>query len=144
MAPNLMPIDVRKKSKAVAEEWLANAIHDKAALHSLLCSLAIHLCILEQGSIVEIMFHRAEALAAINASLSTVEKQITNTTLLAVFTMLCIEEAFFLPEFEQEQDLSDSLDGRQIHMSGLKRMLDLRGGLQSLDDFRTLQAFILW
>lgn len=93
-----------------------------------------------------ILYHRAQAIAAVNAAISSsnLDAAISDANIGAVFNLLTVEEALTLPFFDDEQLGEEHLDQRAIHQSGLQKMVQLRGGLMALSSNRILQAFILW
>jgi len=63
-----------------------------------------------------------------------------------VFNLLSVEESLLLPVFQGQlgEDGEEEPNQRMIHLNGLKRMVELRGGLGAIKSNRCLQAFILW
>jgi hypothetical protein len=127
-------------------DWFGTAIGNAGFMHSLLCTAALHLYIVGRGSIESILYHRAQAIAAINAAISHPDATvgISDANIGAVFNLLTVEEGLLLPIFEQERIDEDQPNQRAIHMDGLRRMVQLRGGLMAMNSNRVLQAFMLW
>lgn len=115
-------------------------------MHSLLCTAALHLYIVGRCSVDTILHHRAQAIAAINAAIShpDVSVGISDANIGAVFNLLTVEESLCLPQFDRERLDEDQPNQYAIHDNGLRRMVQLRGGLQAINSNRILQAFILW
>ena len=115
-------------------------------MHSLLCTVALHLYIFGRGSVDTILYHRAQAIAAINTAISDPDSAvgISDANIGAVFNLLTVEEGLMLPLFEQERLDEDHPNQRAVHLDGLRRMVHLRGGLRAVKSNRILQAFILW
>jgi hypothetical protein len=114
-------------------------------MHSLLCAAALHLYIVGKGSSFSIVYHKAQAVAAINAALSDPELGISDANIAAVFNLLCVEESLLMPFFHDESwGEAEGPNQRMIHLNGLRRMVELRGGLRAIRTHRVLQAFILW
>jgi len=146
MAPGIIAVDVRHRSTLMRSDWFGTAISNPGFMHSLLCTAALHLYIVGRGSIETILYHRAQAIAAINAAISHPDMNIgiSDANIGAVFNLLTVEESLLLPNFEQERLDEEQPNQRAIHMNGLRRMVQLRGGLMAISSNRILQAFILW
>jgi hypothetical protein len=109
-------------------------------MHSLLATIALHAYVFGKGSIDAILYHRAQAITAVNAAILTPDG-ISDANIGAVFNLLTIEESLLLPTFELDEDHMAQL---QIHQHGLQRMVQMRGGLSAIKSNRILQAFMLW
>ncbi|CAO2657075.1 Nn.00g058780.m01.CDS01 [Neocucurbitaria sp. VM-36] len=146
MAPGIIAVDIRHRSTLMRSDWFGTAISNPGFMHSLLCTAALHLYIVGRGSIETILHHRAQAIASINAAISSSDSAmgISDANIGAVFNLLTVEEGLLLPFFEQEKLNEDQPNQRAIHLSGLRRMVQLRGGLNAISSNRILQAFILW
>lgn len=92
-----------------------------------------------------ITYHKTQAIAAVNSAISDPDPNlaISDANIGAVFNLLCVEESLLLPFLAQEEG-QEMLNQREIHLNGLRRMVQLRGGLNSIRSNRILQAFILW
>jgi len=146
MAPGIIAIDVHNRSTLMRSDWFGTAIAHSGFMHSFLCTVALYRYIFGKGSIARILYHRAQAIAAVNAAISgpDVGSRISDANIGAVFNLLTVEESLQLPQFEQSYLHEDQPKQREIHMNGLNRMIQLRGGLVAIHTHRTLQAFILW
>lgn len=146
MAPTVLAVDVRHRSTLMRSDWFGTAISDSGFMHSLLCTAALHMYVFGRGSIETILHHRAQAIAAVNTAIShpDVSIGISDANIGAVFNLLTVEESLVLPHFERERLDEEHVDQREVHMNGLRRMIQLRGGLMAINSNRILQAFILW
>lgn len=146
MAPGIIAVDVRNRSTLMRSDWFGTAMGHPGFMHSLLCTVALHLYIFGRGTVDTILYHRAQAIAAINAAISSPDTNagISDANIGAVFNLLTVEESLQLPQFEQAQLQEDQPKQRAIHLNGLGRMIQLRGGLMAINSNRILQAFILW
>ncbi|KAF2132783.1 hypothetical protein P153DRAFT_173520 [Dothidotthia symphoricarpi CBS 119687] len=146
MAPGIIAIDVRHQSTLMRRDWYGTAMSNSGFMHSLLCTAALHLYIVGKGSINTILYHRALAVASINAAISSLDHSIgiSDANIGAVFNMMVVEESLLQPFFEGAGLDEEQPYQRAIHMDGLQRMVQLRGGLMGLYSNRILQAFILW
>jgi len=114
-------------------------------MQSILCSAAVHSYVLGSGSYEEILQHKIQAVAAVNANFADPVLSIGDANIAAVFTLLCIEESLLLPLFEEHtQKHDEGPKQRRWHLNGLCRMLQLRGGLRELESNPCLQALISW
>ncbi|KAF2468082.1 uncharacterized protein BDR25DRAFT_57438 [Lindgomyces ingoldianus] len=146
MAPGTIAVDIRHKSDLMRSDWFGTAMSNPGFMHSLLCTAALHSYIVGRGSIETILYHKAQAIAAINSAISNPDPElgISDANIGAVFNLLCVEESLLLPFFQQEGADEDQPNQREIHLNGLRRMVQLRGGLKAINSNRILQAFILW
>lgn len=145
MAPSTIPVDIRHKSHLIRSDWFGTALKNAGFMHSLLCTVALHLYIVGKCQIDTVIYYKAQAIAAVNAAISDPDPElgISDANIGAVFNLLCVEESLLLP-FLQQGAGEEQLNQREIHLNGLRRMLQLRGGLRALSSNRILQAFILW
>jgi hypothetical protein len=146
MAPGTIAVDIRHKSDLMRSDWFGTAMNNSGFMHSLLCTAALHLFIVGRGSIETILYHKAQAIAAINSAISDPDATlgISDANIGAVFNLLCVEESLLLPFFQQDGSGEEHPNQREIHLNGLRRMVQLRGGLKAINSNRILQAFILW
>jgi hypothetical protein len=146
MAPSVIAVDFRRRSTLMKSEWFGTALSSPGFLHSLLCTAALHMYIVGKGSIDAILYHRTQAISAINTAISNpdVNVGISDANIGAVFSLLTVEEYLAMPIFEQEPIDQDHRYQCNIHMNGLRRMVQLRGGILALHSNRVLQAFMLW
>ncbi|CAI6278484.1 unnamed protein product [Periconia digitata] len=144
MAPAAIAIDVRGKSDLMRIAWFGTAMGHRGFMHSLLCTAALHQYFCGIGSFETILYHRMMAVTAINSALSSLdfEEGISDANIGAVFNLLTIEES--LKHIERNHREDGQTDQRRVHYDGLRRMIQLRGGLLAIGSNRILQAFILW
>lgn len=142
----MIPIDVRGQSDVLRSEYFPAALASTAFMHSLLCSTALHRYVLGKGSYESVIYHRQCTVSEINASLNDSELSIADGTLAAVFFLVCVEESMILPSLKsiRGKDAADEPDEKLIHLNGLKRMIELRGGLKALTSARFVRSMILW
>ena len=132
----------------VQQDWLAPSFHQPAFMHAVLCLTALELSIThahEPRYQALALQHRVQAIAAVQRNLADPEKAVSNENIAAVFNLLCVEENLFLPAFAPVARSLLQADAvqRMAHMSGLKEMIGLRGGLRGLASNRALQSFLL-
>jgi hypothetical protein len=68
MSPGTIAVDIRHKSNLIRTDWFGTALNSRAFMHSLLCAAALHLYIVGKGSYFSIVYHKAQAVTAINAA----------------------------------------------------------------------------
>jgi hypothetical protein len=126
-------------------EWFGTALNNAGFMHSLLCTAALHMYVVGRCPIATVFYHKTKAIEAINAAISDPDLSlgISDANIGAVFNLLCVEESLLNPFFKQEAG-EGQLNQREIHLNGLRRMLQMRGGLKAINSNRILQAFILW
>ncbi|ORY15033.1 hypothetical protein BCR34DRAFT_197415 [Clohesyomyces aquaticus] len=146
MAPGAIAVDFRHKSNLMRSDWFGTAMSNPGFMHSLLCTAALHLYFVGRGSIETILHHKAQAIAAINSAISNPNPEVgvSDANIGAVFNLMCVEESLNFAFLRQDDADEDEPDQRAIHLNGLRRMVQLRGGLQAISSNRVLQAFILW
>ncbi|RAR04167.1 hypothetical protein DDE83_007949 [Stemphylium lycopersici] len=140
MAPGIIAVDIRHRSTLMKSDWFGTAISNPGFMHSLLSTIALHAYVFGKGTMDDILYHRAQAIAAVNAAILTPDG-ISDANIGAVFNLLTVEESLLLPAFGLDEDHTAQL---QIHQRGLQRMVQLRGGLGAINTNRILQAFMLW
>ncbi|KAF2204629.1 hypothetical protein GQ43DRAFT_364266 [Delitschia confertaspora ATCC 74209] len=146
MMPGTIAVDIRHKSDLMRSDWFGTAMGNSSFMHSLLCTVALHRYIMGRESFSSILYHKAQAIAAINATISDPNLGISDANIGAVFNLMCVEEALTLPMLQEEKSLEedDQSNPRMTHLQGLRTMVRLRGGLQNINSNRCLQAFIFW
>ncbi|KAF3051998.1 hypothetical protein E8E11_010876 [Didymella keratinophila] len=146
MVPGVIGVDVRRKSTLMKSEWFDTALSNEGFMHSLLSTAALHMFIFGKGTVQTILHHRAKAISAVHKALSTQDRAVrfSDATLGAVFNLLTVEEGLMMPVFKDEIAYDEQPNAMNMHLSGLREMLNLRGGLKAVGTNRILQAFILW
>jgi hypothetical protein len=146
MAPGVIAVDFRHRSTLMKSEWFGTAVSNAGFMHSLLSTAALHLFMSGRGSIETILYHRAQAIASINAAISHPDPDVgvSDANIGAVFNLLAVEEGLLWPIFEQEGLNEYERAQPAIHMNGMRKMVQLRGGLGAMSSNRVLQAFMLW
>lgn len=146
MVPGVIGVDIRRKSNLMKSEWFDTALSNKGFMHSLLSTAALHMFVFGKGTVRTILDHRAKAISAINKALSTQDRAVrfSDATLGAVFNLLTVEEGLMMPQFKDEIPYDEQPNAMNMHLSGLREMLNVRGGLKAVGTNRILQAFILW
>lgn len=126
--------------------WFGTALGDKGFMHSLLSTAALHMFVFGKGTVSTILDHRAKAISAVNKALSMQDRTVrfSDATLGAVFNLLTVEEGLMMPHFKGEIPYDEQPNAVNVHLNGLREMLNMRGGLQAIGTNRVLQAFILW
>jgi hypothetical protein len=99
---------------------------------------------------------KMHAMAVIRKNLSDGRLALSDANIAAVFNLVCLEEKIFLyavtlgqRELRRSPALvtlvRSSLQTRTAHMNGLKRMIEVRGGIPALNSLPVLQLyFIRW
>jgi hypothetical protein len=97
------------------------------------------------GTLDDILYHKAESVAKINANLSDPRLGVHDNNIAAVFNLLNIEESLLgiVSAGGGWPGLAFDPVQKTMHLNGLIAMLQQRGGLAGLSS-RCLQAFILW
>ncbi|KAF1932194.1 uncharacterized protein M421DRAFT_55167 [Didymella exigua CBS 183.55] len=146
MVPGVIGVDVRRKSTLMKSEWFDIALSNKGFMHSLLSTAALHMFVFGKGTVKSILDHRAKAISAVNKALSTQDLavRVSDATLGTVFNLLTVEEGLMMTHFKNEIPFNEQPNAMDMHLTGLREMLSLRGGLEAVGTNRILQAFILW
>ncbi|KAG4429803.1 hypothetical protein IFR05_014714 [Cadophora sp. M221] len=110
--------------------WLPSAIHDSAMFHQLLANIAINVYTIQgrDSTNVVSMRHHASALNYINRIISDPEKGTSDGVMCSVGTFVC---------YSAYTENFTSLD---MHLSGLERIVELRGGWKTFDRNETLRC----
>lgn len=145
MAPQVIAVDIRHRSDLVKTAWFGTAIHHAGFMQSLLCTAALHLYTGGRCSLDTVFYHKAKAIEFINSAISSPDPSlgISDANIGAVFNLLSVEEALLNPCIQKDAR-ERQYNQRQIHLDGLRKMLQMRGGLKAIRSNRILQAFILW
>jgi DNA-binding MltR family transcriptional regulator len=146
MAPGIIGVDIRRRSTLMKSDWFDTALSNKGFMHSLLCTAALHMFVFGKGTVKTILYHRAKAISSVNKALSTQDRAVrfSDANLGAVFNLLTVEEGLMMPQFKDEIPYDEQPNAMMMHLSGLREMLHMRGGLKAVGTNRILQAFILW
>ena len=114
-------------------------------MHSLLATAAMHAYTVGKASYHDIVHHKSLAVEEININLSDPISSIDDGNIAAVFCLLCVEESMLLPIMAHEgEGQGMASTKRLVHVSGMKRMIELRGGLSAFGMNQCLQALIIW
>lgn len=144
MAPGTIAVDFRHRSDLVQHHWFGTAMSNPGFMQSLLCTIALHMYVMGRGSFSDLVYHKTKAITAVNAALSDREAATSDANIGAVFNLLCVEESLPMAIFQRENSDEEQPNQRQIHLNGLRKMVEIRGGLRNMNSNRCLQAFILW
>lgn len=148
MAPISIAVDIRRTSNRTRSDWFGTALRNSGFMHSLLCTAALHLYCLGECSMETILDHKAKAIEAVNAALQHPDSRIglSDANIGTVFNLLTIDEGLLSPYVRNinKEEFEDQLIKREVHLTGLRNMVQMRGGLVALSSNRILQAFILW
>lgn len=135
----LIPLDHRQFSRPYTMRWVANAIQSPTGapfIYTMLTSIALT----SQNSAREIFEYKTNAISAINAQLRDPRSCVDDNNIAAVLMLLSLEEmktAGPTPESDwSKQQL-------MMHLTGLKSMIQKRGGLAALGSNQCLQTFLL-
>ncbi len=80
---------------------------------------------------------------SVQKSLADPQKAVSDENIAAVFSLLCLEESLFLPQFSSRPELQPDLAVLLSHTKGLAEMVRLRGGIHGLSSSRFLQHLII-
>jgi hypothetical protein len=146
MAPVAIAVDARNKHDLMRFHWFGAAIESSAFMHSLLCTIALHQYYVGRGSVDAIFYHKAEAIASVNSALldKDLKVAVSDANIGAVFNLLCVEENLNSAIFDKKKPDNEQPGQRAMHLNGMRRMIQMRGGLMEIKTNRVLQAFILW
>jgi hypothetical protein len=111
-------------------------------IYALLTSSALTAAAPSKDQDKEILDYKTRAIGSINEQLLNPRTQVSDNNIAAVLILLSLEE---MKAAEQStQSGSDwSVKQMQLHLSGLKTMIQQRGGLVGLSSNLCLQTFIL-
>ncbi|KAI4946845.1 hypothetical protein J4E91_007017 [Alternaria rosae] len=71
MAPGIIAVDVRHRSTLMKSDWFGTAISNPGFMHSLLATIALHAYVFGKDTMDAVLYHRAQAIAAVNAAILT-------------------------------------------------------------------------
>src|SRR5437763_715667 len=67
MAPGIIAVDIRHRSTLMKSDWFGTAISNSGFMHSLLSTIALHAYVFGKGTFDAILYHRAQAIASVQA-----------------------------------------------------------------------------
>lgn len=115
------------------DKWFNHAITDPALFHAtMLHAAAHHMFLSRSGDLSEQWRLKRETIALVNQSLSDPIQSVSDVTIGAVVCLVLFENQ------------SGNVEASNIHMDGLQRMINLRGGLSTLGLSGVLKRKILW
>lgn len=115
-------------------------------MHSLLSVIAVQQCIMDPARPTEdILYHRLQAINAVQSNLADKTQALSDENIAAVLNLLCVEENVLVAAMVSPSGHKIKPDPaqRRVHMDGLRQMIQLRGGIQSLNKLRCLQSLLI-
>jgi len=115
--------------------WIPMAIRDQALLHSTIFSAGGHLALLEGtfgSENSEYLTHKTETIRIINGRIPDLSQAMTDETLGAIALLVT------------DQVVDGDYEEMAVHMQGLAKLVDLRGGLPALGMDGLLAGEIQW
>ena len=144
IAPNLTPMVRGRNLDQLHRHWLAPSFRHPAFMHSILCLTALQYCIRNPDRPpYEFMYHRIQAVAAVQRNLSNPSEALREENIAAVFNLLCVEDNVALCDLYGVGKLQVDSEQRVVHLNGLKRMIKSKGGIRSLGKLKGLQSFLV-
>ena len=92
------------------------------------------------------MFYKAQAILAASVRLSDLSNQIDDTSIMTIWGLLIMAEVGFDPTIIAHKlapTKQELLRERQSHVSGLQRMVEMRGGLVAIKSLG-VRCCLLW
>ncbi|KAF2644661.1 hypothetical protein P280DRAFT_465955 [Massarina eburnea CBS 473.64] len=140
-AGGLVPLDPYQVSRTYTMRWMQNSIQSPTGapyIYAILTSSAL----ISQNSERDIFEYKTEAIASINSQLQNPKSRVDDNNIAAVLMLLSLEEMKVADnEIGPESDWSKTQ--RVMHLTGLKTMIEQRGGLVALRSNQCLQTFLL-
>ncbi len=153
VSPRIAPLTRGHQSQKMNDSWIAPAVGNAAFMHALLCLTSLHLFIAQPhdtGHVERCIHHKALAMAAIQRNMLDSRLATCDENIAAVFNIVCVDEVLLLHISVSPKaiagplaELQPSLRHRAMHMSGLRHMISVRGGIEGLGQMRALQSFLL-
>jgi hypothetical protein len=124
---------VRSGSQMIPREtWINEALNDSALFQATLLPSAAHYALFYDGDLAESFHLFDQTTQTVYRRLGDPEQGTSDATLAAVICLSFVENV-----------LGNSA-ASSVHMNGLHRMVELRGGLQALGFKGVLQRMVLW
>lgn len=142
VCPGYSDVDIHGRASFLKHE-LVPLLHSPAGAHAVLSYSAQSMACRGQNTTSNAIYHKTQAIQALNAALSRSEDYNSDATIFAVFILLCTEERCY-PVTLSHDELIDATQQRTMHLNGLKRIIAARGGLVALADNRILQTLLMW
>ncbi|KAF2241626.1 hypothetical protein BU26DRAFT_525126 [Trematosphaeria pertusa] len=141
----LIPLDRHQASKPLTTEWVANSILSASGapfIYAVLTSSALYSQATGAANPLDVLHYKTETIREIHTLFDNPRRRVDDSNIAAVFMLLCLEESQLVGREDQEDAEWSELQRRK-HLNGLKKMIELRGGLAALGRNRCLQTFIL-
>jgi hypothetical protein len=151
----MLPSDADGPASKVSDVWVASAMRSPALLSAFIYGTLSHEFVLdrmESGAptkerrqkMLQIMVAESESISRINRALQDPEAQKTDELLMAVFLMgySRYDDAVFSPQRNphksplndiQWANIYSYLDYDEVHVGGLIRLLEIRGGIDAIE-----------
>ena len=136
------------------DAWLPVGMMDPAAFHQVLSNAAMNLASLRASGNVpetlESLRHHARAVQLVNTRISNRSFATTDGLIGAVIGFACYSVSYpcfggeRIPTHTSFQHAIGDYAGWHMHMDGIKEMLRLRGGLETLDSNRLVRMVLTW
>ena len=142
---NLLDIDIYHQSKIIRSSLFGLTMGSIAGMRATLCSSTIAHLAMGKASLADVLNRKCQLIADINQNLSDPLNGTHDSNIYAVATLITIEDALWDPRLKaQPEQAANVMRHRKIHFNGLKRMLEMRGGLAGLAENRCFQIMITW
>ncbi|KAI9669347.1 MAG: hypothetical protein M1831_000383 [Alyxoria varia] len=142
---NLLDIDIFHQSRIMRSSLFGLTMGSAAGMRATLCSSTIAHLAMGRASLADLLNRKCQLISEINTNLSDPLNGTHDSNIYAVATLITIEDALYDPRLKAQPDQAATImRHRKIHFNGLKRMIEMRGGLKGLSDNRTFQIMITW
>ncbi|KAF2444629.1 hypothetical protein P171DRAFT_484726 [Karstenula rhodostoma CBS 690.94] len=141
-AISFVPLDQHHTSNKATTNWISKSILSSTGasfIYVIFTASALYRQAIGAANAQDVLQYKISAISEINKQLSNRTSRIDDNNIAAVFMLLCIEEG----AVSSDQDKEWAQLQRQLHLDGLKTMIQQRGGLSALKSNQCLQTFIL-
>ena len=130
----ILDIDVYQQSRILRSALFGLSMSGAAGLRATLCASTIALLALGKASMADLLNQKCQLISEINTALSDPMSGTCDSNIYAVSTLNTIEDALCDPRLQpQSTQVAATIRHRKIHFNGMRRMIELRGGLKGLN-----------
>jgi hypothetical protein len=135
MAVDIPELDQPGKKGLLRTRWFPLVITEPCSFYAILLLSASNVAALQhhEKAAYDVLQLKAHAIASINEAFSSGDKARTSDAVIGAVVKMASYEA-----------MQGDVESYRVHMAGVKRMVDLRGGLTSLGLGGLLRRIVIW
>ena len=142
----VLDIDFYHQSRSLRSALFGLSMNGAAGMRATLCASTIALLAVGKATMADVLNQKGQLISEINQALSDPLTGTCDSNIYAVSTLNTIEDALCDPRLQPESaQAAATIRHRKIHFNGMKRMIELRGGVKGLNaSNRPFQMMLTW